>query len=79
MKRAPLVLGVATPQDVGADRVAPPPDVNGSRDVRACGGHTLHVGNVTQPPPALDVAELSMRWIGVRCRCNVRTGPEVDW
>lgn len=55
----------------------PPPDVNGSGDVCACGGHTLCVGNVTQPPPALDAAELSMRWIGPRCRCNVRTGTEV--
>lgn len=74
-----LVLRAATPQHVGADRVAPPPDVNGSGDVCACGGHTLRVGNVTQPSPALDAAELSMRWIGVRCRCNVRTGPEVHW
>lgn len=72
VKKAPLVLPATTPQDV-ADRVAPPPDVNGSSDER-----TLRAGNVTRPAAALGGAELSRRWIGEPCRRNVRTAPEVD-
>lgn len=43
-----------------------------SSNVCACGGHTPV--SAMSHPLAHDAIELSMRWIGLWCRCNVRMG-----